>query len=308
MKMTLKNRIDLSQEVLADSDFEKCMRSNDKTVVFHASKMAGSKLPEHYNDILMGRNAVPNWWHSNSRLSDCTINSAFKKAYAKVVEYIESGYDITPGRVQRLRGIISCGQSEYNTVRKGLANNEYLRQYLRNLNNLRMHCREMTNSEIYDFSFDMVYDFIDRLSLSKETLSLSLLIMYWIQRESDLVPLAVTCDKEVFIAALDTKSMDTSTERESKKEFRLFMRNLLDRHLQEFIRDESKDSKTKYTSRERILKLIKDNPTHTAKTMASCLGLSVQAIQKQIANLKKENRLERIGPDKGGRWKVIEKP
>ena len=52
---------------------------------------------------------------------------------------------------------------------------------------------------------------------------------------------------------------------------------------------------------------IDRNPQHTAKTMASCLGLSVQAIQKQIAFLKSENKLERVGPDKGGRWKVIEK-
>lgn len=307
MKMALKNKIDLSQEVLADSGFQHCMRSNDKTVVFHSSVMTGSRLDKRHNDILMGRNAVPLCWHFNSHLSDCTINSAFKKAYAKVVEYIDCGYDITPGRVQRLRDIISCVQTEYYTVRKGLANNVYLRQYLRNLNNLRMHCQEMTGSEIYDFSFDMVYDFIDRFSLSKETLSLSLLIMYWIQRESDLIPLAMTCDKDEFIAALHSKSAETNTEREPKKEFRLFMRKLLDRHLKEFIRNESKDSKTKETSRDRILRLIKDNPTHTAKTMASCLGLSVQAIQKQISNLKKEKQLERIGPDKGGRWKVIEK-
>ena len=46
---------------------------------------------------------------------------------------------------------------------------------------------------------------------------------------------------------------------------------------------------------------------HTAKTMASCLGLSVQAIQKQMAMLKTEGRLQRIGPDNGGYWKVFKK-
>lgn len=39
--------------------------------------------------------------------------------------------------------------------------------------------------------------------------------------------------------------------------------------------------------------------------MASCLGLSVQAIQKQIAILKSEERLQRIGPDNGGYWMVL---
>lgn len=85
------------------------------------------------------------------------------------------------------------------------------------------------------------------------------------------------------------------------------MRKLLDLHLKLFIKNESKDGKEKLKSRDRILKLVNENPSHTAKTMASCLGLSVQAVQKQIAILKKENRLKRIGPDNGGYWKVLEK-
>ena len=61
----------------------------------------------------------------------------------------------------------------------------------------------------------------------------------------------------------------------------------------------------KSISRDRLLDLLKSHPKHTAKTMASCLGLSVQAIQKQIAILKAEKRLQRIGPDNGGCWKVL---
>ncbi len=104
----------------------------------------------------------------------------------------------------------------------------------------------------------------------------------------------------------DTNSDDTRYEREKKREFRLVMRKVLDLHLKLFIKNESKYSKTKLKSRDRILKLIKDNTSLTAKAMASCLGLSVQAVQKQIAILKKDNRLKRIGPDNGGHWKVFE--
>ena len=129
--------------------------------------------------------------------------------------------------------------------------------------------------------------------------------MYWIQRENNLIPLAVTCGKEELLTTFETQSGDKSTERERKKGFRLFMRNLLNLHLKEFIKNASKDN-AKSTSRDRILNLIKDKHTHTAKTMASCMGLSVQAIQKQIAILKAEKRLKRIGPDHGGSWKVLE--
>lgn len=306
MKMRLKDRIALSQKILFNCDYQKCMDSNDKVIVFYASAMVGSRLSRSNNDILMGRNAVPNRWHSNSILSDCIINSSFKKAYAQIVEYIECNYNITPGRVFKLLDILSCGKTEYSRERMNLINNEILHRYLRNLNALRIRCKEMDENEIYDFSFDMVYNFINELSLSEETLSLSLMIMYWIQRENELIPLALACSKDEFLTALGTRSEDPRAEREIKKEFRQFMRKSLDLHLKEFVGNGSKDSEKKFTSRDRILELIKDNPTHTAKTMASCLGLSVQAIHKQIAFLKDKNRLMRIGPDNGGRWKVLE--
>ena len=307
MKLTLKERIDRSLEFLAPSDFQNSMDRNDLDVVFYASAMVGSRLDRRHNDILMNRNAVPRRWRSNSYLKDCAINSAFKKAYVQVVEYLEQGYNITPGRILKLLDIFISEKNENSKVLKYHSNKTFLDRFLCKLNDLRMHYPEMTNSEIYDFSFDMMYDFIETLSLSEETLFMSLMIMYWIQRENDLIPLALICDKDAFISALDAQAQDTlAIKKEKKKIFRHLMRKSLDLHLKMFIKKASKDS-AKHTSRERIIDLIKSNPQHTAKTMASCLGLSVQAIQKQIAFLKSENKLERVGPDKGGRWKVIEK-
>lgn len=313
MKLTLKERIANSKELLLHSDFNNCMHRNDMDVVFYASAMVGSCLDRRHNDILMNRNAVPRRWHSNSYLSDCRINSAVKKAYAQVVEYLEQGYNITTGRMLKLLDIFISERHQDSKVIedskfiKDFSDKILLDRYLRKLNDLRMYYTEMTNSEIYDFSFDMVYDFIDTLSLSEETLFMSLMIMYWIQRENDLIPLALICDKDEFISALDARTEDThAIKKEKKKIFRHLMRKSLDLHLKMFIKKASKDS-AKHTSRERIIELIKINPKHTAKTMASCLGLSVPAIQKQIAFLKSENKLERVGPDKGGRWKVIEK-
>lgn len=89
MKMTLKNRIARSQEILSNSDFQKCMHSNDMTVVFYASATIGSKLDKRHNNIIMNRNALPLCWYSKPNISDCAINSSFKKAYAQVVGYLE---------------------------------------------------------------------------------------------------------------------------------------------------------------------------------------------------------------------------
>ena len=55
---------------------------------------------------------------------------------------------------------------------------------------------------------------------------------------------------------------------------------------------------------DKILALLKKNRKMTQCEMAKTLGVSRQAVQKHLANLKSAGRLRRIGPDKGGEWKV----
>ena len=62
--------------------------------------------------------------------------------------------------------------------------------------------------------------------------------------------------------------------------------------------------KSSEKSSEKILALVQENPRISAKSMAIHLGLSSRAVEKQIAQLKANGRLERVGPDKGGHWVV----
>lgn len=55
---------------------------------------------------------------------------------------------------------------------------------------------------------------------------------------------------------------------------------------------------------QRILDLIKENPSITVAETAERLGLSKSAIEKQLAKLKAAQQIKRIGPDKGGHWEV----
>lgn len=50
--------------------------------------------------------------------------------------------------------------------------------------------------------------------------------------------------------------------------------------------------------------LLQDN-TLTAIVLAERIGITPKAVEKQIAALKAEGRLKRIGPDKGGHWQVV---
>ena len=42
----------------------------------------------------------------------------------------------------------------------------------------------------------------------------------------------------------------------------------------------------------------------TMAALARRTGITPKAVEKQIARLKADGILERIGPDKGGRWRI----
>ena len=56
---------------------------------------------------------------------------------------------------------------------------------------------------------------------------------------------------------------------------------------------------------EKILKLMIKNQFITTSQLSESIGISISAINKQIAKLKKQNLLRREGADKGGRWVII---
>jgi ATP-dependent DNA helicase RecG len=56
----------------------------------------------------------------------------------------------------------------------------------------------------------------------------------------------------------------------------------------------------------RILELLRRSPEMTIPELAAELKVTTRAVEKQIAKLRDEERLRRIGPAKGGRWEVVE--
>ena len=70
-------------------------------------------------------------------------------------------------------------------------------------------------------------------------------------------------------------------------------------------REKSRE-KGRVKSREKIIKVIESDVFITQNEIAEQVGLSVKGVEKHIQKLKAKGLLERIGPDKGGYWKVIE--
>ena len=55
----------------------------------------------------------------------------------------------------------------------------------------------------------------------------------------------------------------------------------------------------------KILEILAADSHCTYDVLAERLGISRRAVTKQISNLRKEGKLRRIGPDKGGHWEVV---
>ena len=57
-------------------------------------------------------------------------------------------------------------------------------------------------------------------------------------------------------------------------------------------------------SREKIVALLAEDGKLSAVALAGKVGISAKAVEKHLANLKADGIIERIGPAKGGHWKV----
>ena len=55
-----------------------------------------------------------------------------------------------------------------------------------------------------------------------------------------------------------------------------------------------------------VLRLLRDQPGLSAPQLAERIGKSRSAIERAVKKLREAGLLVRIGPDKGGSWRVIE--
>lgn len=56
-----------------------------------------------------------------------------------------------------------------------------------------------------------------------------------------------------------------------------------------------------------ILKMLKEDPYNSSSKMAENLDITESGVKYHLKNLKKSGHIKRVGPTRGGRWKVVEK-
>ena len=136
----------------------------------------------------------------------------------------------------------------------------------------------------------------------------AILVMNMLQFEFGLIPTKILReDKEEYI-----KALVATREEDDLNIFRSFMslmmeRNLtaeIDAYLQSIGESVPKDGKKTEKSREKIIQLLSEDSKLSAASLAERLGISAKAVEKHLARLKADGIIERIGPAKGGYWKV----
>ena len=105
------------------------------------------------------------------------------------------------------------------------------------------------------------------------------------------------------------KSLNESQKKSDAGAFVDFMLDMIFRTLK--AKGDLKGGKKKVVSKggkkttEKLIEMMRENPKVTLAEMVAELGISRSAIQKHILRLKDAQIVRRVGPDKGGEWRVV---
>lgn len=62
---------------------------------------------------------------------------------------------------------------------------------------------------------------------------------------------------------------------------------------------------TREKTREKILRLVTENPVISMEEMATSLGITRKGVEWQVRQLREDGVLGRVGPAKGGYWEIL---
>ena len=301
------------------------------SIITHSTAIEGSTITELENQIMFDNGIAL----KGKSLIEQNMNLDLKAAYEKVLIFARDHAEVTVQRLKELSALTMKNTgSEYHTVlgdfsssngdlrllnvTAGVGGRSYmsftkvpakLNEFCLALNQQRKNAKSHTMQQLYDLSFDAHYNLVTIHPWADGNGRMARLVMNWLQFEYGLIPARIMAsDKEAYI-----KALVETRENEDLSIFREFMTKTMIHHLSKEISvfEESIEedlpliTSEKKKTDDKIIELLKVNPRHSSKTLAVALGLTQKGIEKQLAKLKTQGRIERIGPAKGGSWKII---
>jgi Fic family protein len=298
------------------------------SLITHSTAIEGSTITELENHIMFDHGVSL----KGKSIEEQSMNLDLKAAYEKAIELAKQHTPITTDMLISLSALVMKNTGkEYNTalgnfssargelrllnVTAGVGGRSYmsyskvpakLAEFCEQLNNERAKASTMSLDELYQMTFDAHYNLVTIHPWADGNGRMARLVMNMLQFEFGLIPAKILKeDKEEYIKALVATREDDDLDI-----FRGFMTSMMEQNLQteittylESIGDkESGEKPTK--SREKIVALLSEDSKLSATALAEKIGISSKAVEKHLANLKADGIIERIGPTKGGYWRV----
>lgn len=305
------------------------------SLITHSTAIEGSTITELENQIMFDHGVSL----KGKSIEEQSMNLDLKAAYEKAIELAKQHKPITIDTLISLSALVMKNTGkEYNTalgnfssargelrllnVTAGVGGRSYmnyckvpakLAEFCDQLNAERVKSATMTVDELYQISFDAHYNLVTIHPWADGNGRMARLVMNMLQFEFGLIPTKILKeDKEEYIKALVATREDDNLDI-----FRGFMTSMMEQNLQNEIatylesigneesREETPKGRAKPTkSREKIVALLSEDGKLSAAALAEKIGISAKAVEKHLANLKTDGIIERIGPAKGGYWKV----
>ena len=305
------------------------------SLITHSTAIEGSTITELENQIMFDHGVSL----KGKSIEEQSMNLDLKVAYEKAIELAKQHKPITIDLLISLSTLVMRNTGkEYNTalgnfssargelrllnVTAGVGGRSYmnyskvpakLAEFCEKLNSERAMASTMSVDELYQMSFDAHYNLVTIHPWADGNGRMARLVMNMLQFEFGLIPTKILKeDKEEYIKALVATREDDNLDI-----FRGFMTSMMEQNLQNEITtyldsievEESREKTSKggektIKSRDKIIALLSEDGKLSAAALAEEIGISAKAVEKHLANLKADGIIERIGPAKGGYWKV----
>ena len=302
------------------------------SIITHSTAIEGSTITELENQIMFDNGIAL----KGKSLIEQNMNLDLKIAYEKALIFAREHDEVTVNRLKELSALTMKNTgTEYHTalgdfsssngdlrllnVTAGVGGRSYmsftkvpdkLNEFCIALNRQRENAKTLTIQELYEMSFDAHYNLVTIHPWADGNGRMARLVMNWLQFEYGLIPSRIMAtDKEDYI-----KALVETRENEDLSIFREFMTktmiNQLSKEISLFKESIEEDlpliTPEKQKTEDKIIELLKVNPKHSSKTLAIAIGITQKGIEKQLAKLKAQGKIERKGAAKGGYWNIIE--
>lgn len=300
------------------------------SLITHSTAIEGSTITELENQIMFDHGVSL----KGKSIEEQSMNLDLKEAYEKAIEQTKSHAPITTEMLVSLSAMVMKNTGkEYKTmlgdfssargelrllnVTAGVGGRSYmnyskvpikLAEFCNKLNEERRHIAGKSIDELYQLTFDAHFDLVTIHPWADGNGRMARLVMNMLQFEFGLIPTKILReDKEEYI-----KALVATREEDDPDIFRSFMTRMMERNLTaeidaylQSVEEPAPIGKGRTEkSREKIIQLLSEDGKLSATALAEKLGISAKAVEKHLARLKADGIIERIGPAKGGCWKV----